>query len=157
MGIDLFGLRPYQSDAVGQIINHWTSGRSAVLCQLPTGGGKSRIIRAIVDNYAQSRKVIYLIAHRQTLVKQLSQEITEAGINHGIIQAGAPYIRYRVQVCSMQTLVRRLDKLPEPEIVIVDECHHLKSNSYMRILNTWPDAKLLGMTATPQRIDGGLR
>lgn len=154
MAVDLFGLRPYQAEAVGRIVSFWTSGRSAILCQLPTGGGKSRIIRAIVDNYAQSRKVIYLIAHRQTLVRQLSTEIQEAGINHGIIQAGAPYIRYRVQVCSMQTLVRRLDKLPEPEIVIVDECHHLKSNSYMRILDRWPEAKLLGMTATPQRIDG---
>lgn len=151
---DLFGLRPYQLDAVSQIEKYWSEGKQAVLCQLPTGGGKSRIIRQIVDDYAQSKKVIYLIAHRQTLVDQLSREIKEADINHGIIQAGMPYIRYRVQVCSMQTLVRRMDKLAEPEILIADECHHLKSNSYMSILRRWPNAKLLGMTATPQRIDG---
>src|SRR5574344_289759 len=151
---DLFGLRPYQLDAVSQIERYWSEGKQAVLCQLPTGGGKSRIIRQIVDDYAQSKKVIYLIAHRQTLVEQLSNEIKEADIKHGIIQAGMPYIRYRVQVCSMQTLVRRLDKLAEPEIVIIDETHHIKSNSYLGIIRHWPNAKLLGMTATPQRIDG---
>ena len=151
---DLFGLRPYQLDAVSQIEKYWSEGKHAVLCQLPTGGGKSRIIRQIVDDYAQSKKVIYLIAHRQTLVDQLSREIKEADIKHGIIQAGMPYIRYRVQVCSMQTLVRRMDKLAEPEIVIIDEVHHIKSNSYLGIIRHWPNAKLLGMTATPQRIDG---
>lgn len=119
---DLFGLRPYQLDAVSQIEKYWSEGKQAVLCQLPTGGGKSRIIRQIVDDYSQSKKVIYLIAHRQTLVEQLSREISEADIKHGIIQAGMPYIRYRVQVCSMQTLVRRMDKLAEPEILIADEC-----------------------------------
>ena len=119
---DLFGLRPYQLDAVSQIERYWSEGKHAILCQLPTGGGKSRIIRQIVDDYSQSKKVIYLIAHRQTLVEQLSNEIKEADIKHGIIQAGMPYIRYRVQVCSMQTLVRRLDKLAEPEILIADEC-----------------------------------
>ena len=119
---DLFGLRPYQLDAVSQIEKYWSEGKQSVLFQLPTGGGKSRIIRQIVDDYSQSKKVIYLIAHRQTLVDQLSREVSEADIKHGIIQAGMPYIRYRVQVCSMQTLVRRLDKLAEPEILIADEC-----------------------------------
>ena len=154
MGNGIFGLRPYQLDAVAKIEKYWSEGKQAVLCQLPTGGGKSRIIRQIVDDYAQSKKVIYLIAHRQTLVEQLSNEIKEADIKHGIIQAGMPYIRYRVQVCSMQTLVRRMDKLAEPEIIVIDEIHHVKSNSYMNILRHWPNAKLLGMTATPQRIDG---
>jgi superfamily II DNA or RNA helicase len=150
----MFGLRPYQLDAVAKIEQYWSQGKQAVLFQLPTGGGKSRIIRQIVDDYSQSKKVIYLIAHRQTLVEQLSREVSEADIKHGIIQAGMPYIRYRVQVCSMQTLVRRLDKLAEPEIIVIDEIHHVKSNSYMNILNYWPNAKVLGLTATPQRIDG---
>ena len=119
---NLFNLRPYQLDAVSQIESCWSKGIQCVVCQLPTGGGKSRIIRQITDNYAANKKVIYLVAHRNTLVRQLSQEIAEADIKHGIIQAGSPFIRYRIQVCSMQTLVRRLDKLAEPEIVIIDEC-----------------------------------
>ncbi|NBK24934.1 MAG: DEAD/DEAH box helicase, partial [Spirochaetia bacterium] len=151
---NLFNLRPYQLDAVSQIEDCWAKGIQCVVCQLPTGGGKSRIIRQITDNYAANKKVIYLVAHRNTLVRQLSQEIAEADIKHGIIQSGAPFIRYRIQVCSMQTLVRRLDKLAEPEIIIVDEVHHIRSGSYMKILNFWPDAKVLGMTATPSRPDG---
>lgn len=151
---NLFNLRPYQLDAVSQIEDCWSKGIQCVVCQLPTGGGKSRIIRQITDNYAANKKVIYLVAHRNTLVRQLSQEIAEADIKHGIIQAGSPFIRYRIQVCSMQTLVRRLDKLAEPEIIIADEAHHCRSASYMKILNHWPNAKVLGMTATPSRPDG---
>jgi len=144
----------HQQEAVDSINEDWKSGKDSICCQLCTGGGKSRIIRTIVDQWADRKKVIYIIAHRSTLVKQLSEELTEAGLQHGIIKAGSPYIKYRVQVCSMQTLVRRLDKLPEPSLIVVDECHHLKSKSYMKILETWKSAKLLGMTATPQRQDG---
>lgn len=119
---NLFGLRPYQLTAVSKIEQYWSEGIQSVVCQLPTGAGKSRIIRQITDNYAANKKVIYLVAHRNTLVRQLSLEIAEADIKHGIIQAGAPFLRYRIQVCSMQTLVRRLEKLAEPEIIIIDEC-----------------------------------
>jgi superfamily II DNA or RNA helicase len=112
----------HQQDAVDRINEDWKSGKNSICCQLCTGGGKSRIIRTIVDQWADRKKVIYIIAHRNTLVKQLSEELTEAGLQHGIIKSGSPYIKYRVQVCSMQTLVRRLDKLPEPSLIVVDEC-----------------------------------
>jgi len=154
MSESLFSLWPHQEKAVCEIEKAWSNGVQRVLCQSPTGSGKSRILRTIVDNHSQSKAVIYIIAHRSTLVRQLSDEISDAGIRHGIIQSGAPYIRYRVQVCSMQTLVRRLDKLPSPELIIIDECHHIKAKSYLSIINKWSKAKLLGMTATPQRTDG---
>ena len=57
---NLFNLRPYQLDAVSQIEDCWAKGIQCVVCQLPTGGGKSRIIRQITDNYAANKKVIYL-------------------------------------------------------------------------------------------------
>lgn len=150
----IFGLWPHQVDAVGMIESSWADGVRSVLYQLPTGGGKSRIIRTIVDNHAAMRKIIYIIAHRNTLVHQLSQEIAQADIKHGIIQAGSPFVRYRVQVCSMQTLVRRLDKMPEPSLIIADEAHHAKAASYQAILAKWPQARILGVTATPERPDG---
>ena len=151
---DLFGLWPHQETAVTEIETAWKNRIKSVCLQLSTGGGKTRIIRTIVDNHAQSKKVIYVIAHRSTLVRQLSDELTEGGIKHGIIQAGCPYIKYRVQVCSIQTLVRRIDKLPEPEIIIIDECHHSRSNTYQEVLKSWPNALMLGVTATPRRPDG---
>ena len=151
---NIFGLRPYQQDAVCQIEDKWANGERAVLYQLPTAGGKSRIIRTIVDNHCSAKDVIYVIAHRSTLVGQLSKELDEADIKHGIIQAGFPYVRYRTQVCSMQTLIRRLDKLPEASIIIVDESHHIANNSYTKIMEKWPNANILGVTATPSRPDG---
>lgn len=151
---DLFGLWPHQEQAVTEIETAWKNRIKSVCLQLSTGGGKTRIIRTIVDNHAQSKKVIYVIAHRSTLVRQLSDELTEGGIKHGIIQAGSPYIKYRVQVCSIQTLVRRIDKLPEPEIIIIDEAHHSRSNTYQQIIKVWKNALMLGVTATPRRPDG---
>lgn len=150
----LFDLRDYQENMVYDIENSWNSGIRSICIQLPTGAGKTRVLRTIIDNHSLSKKVIYVIAHRKNLVQQLSDELTEIELQHGIIGARSPYIKYRVQVCSMQTLVRRIDKLPEPEIIIVDEFHHGRSKSYMQIFKTWAGAKVLGCTATPRRPDG---
>lgn len=144
----------HQEKAVCEIENSFSSGIHAVCCQMPTGSGKSRVIRQIVENHSQSKKIIYIIAHRESLVNQLSNEVSEAGIRHGIIAAGRPYLRYRVQVCSMQTLVRRLDKIEEPDMLIIDEVHHAMAGSYLKIIQRYPDAKILGLTATPARLSG---
>jgi superfamily II DNA or RNA helicase len=151
---DLFGLWDHQQKAVTEIEQAWLSGVRSVCYQLGTGGGKSRIIRTIVDNHSMSKKVIYVIAHRSNLVKQLSDELTGAGIRHGIIQSGMPYIKYRVQVCSIQTLVNRIEKLPVPEIIILDEAHHSKAPTFLKIITAWSGAYILGVTATPRRPDG---
>jgi len=147
-------LWPHQQKAITEIESSWNSGINRVLFQLSTGGGKSRIIRAITDIHYNSKKVIYILAHRDNLIDQLSEEITEQGIKHGIIKSGYPYIKYRVQVCSIQTLARRLGKVEDPEIIIIDECHHIKANQYLNVLKKWPDSKILGVTATPARTDG---
>jgi DNA repair protein RadD len=112
------------------------------------------VIRHIVDNHSMSKKIIYVIAHRINLVRQLSEELTSAGIKHGIIASGMPYIKYRVQVCSIQTLVNRLEKIPPAEIIIFDESHHAKAPIFLKIITAWKDSKILGVTATPRRPDG---
>lgn len=126
----------HQQEAVDRIHEAWNSGKKRVLDQLCTGGGKSRIIRTVVDQWVEEKRTrVYVVAHRNTLVDQLSAELTEAGLMHGIIKSGSPYLAYRTQVCSMQTLVRRLDKLPEPGLIIVDECFPVgtKINGYGNI------------------------
>jgi DNA repair protein RadD len=150
---NLYGLWPHQEKAVVDIETAWRNGYRSVCYQLGTGGGKSRILRQIINNHYAAKKTIYLIAHRKNLVDQLSDEIREAGINHGIIAAGKPYIRYRVQVASLQTLVRRKG-LPESDLIVIDEFHHARSKSYLSIIERWPDALVLGVTATPERLDG---
>ncbi|HUT43391.1 MAG TPA: DEAD/DEAH box helicase [Desulfobacterales bacterium] len=152
--MNLFSLRDYQEKAVNDIEQAWASGNKSVCLQLPTGAGKTRILRTIIDNHTQSKKIIYVIAHRKNLVVQLSDELTSIDLKHGIIGASSPYINYRIQVCSLQTLIRRKDNLPDPEILIIDEAHHNVSKSYLSIFEKWPDAKVLGCTATPKRLDG---
>lgn len=151
---DLFGLWPHQEEAVTAIETAWRDGIRSVCYQLSTGGGKSRVLRTITDNHAASRKTIYVMAHTRKLVGQLSRELDDAGIRHGRVQAGYPRLKYRVQVCSMQTLVRRLDGLDPCDIVIIDEAHHLKASSYLKILDVLQPDHILGVTATPRRPDG---
>lgn len=154
MSSNLFSLWPHQERAVAEVERAWSEGVQSLIVQVPTGGGKSRIIRQITDNHAASKKVIYLTVHASALVEQLSEEITAAGIRHGIIKSGFPMLRYRVQVCSIQTLKNRLHLLPEPAIIIQDECHHSRANSHQAVYNYWPRALRLGFTATPRRTDG---
>jgi superfamily II DNA or RNA helicase len=150
----MIDLWEHQINAVCKIEKAWLDGINSICYQLPTGGGKTRILRTIVDNHSRSKKVIYIIAHRKNLVKQLSKEVESIGIKHGVIAANTPYLRYRVQVASLQTIVRRIDKIPEPEIMIIDEFHHCKSKSYLSLIETWSNSKILGVTATPARLDG---
>lgn len=145
-------LRKYQAEGVQGILDLWKEFER-VLYQLGTGGGKTRIIREIVDILKTSMVTIYIVAHRDNLVDQLSGELHDAGIRHGIIKADAPYLRYRVQVCSIQTLVRRFDKIDDGDYIIIDEAHHAKASYYIKVLNRYPRAKVLGMTATPRRPD----
>ena len=150
---NIYSLWPHQEKAVFEIESAYQNGFVSVLYQCPTGGGKSRILRTIIDNHAIAKKTIYIIAHRKNLVDQLSEELEDANIKHGIIAAGKPYIRYRVQVASLQTLTRRRG-LPDSDLIVIDEAHHCKSKSYLSIINRWPNALILGVTATPERLDG---
>ena len=147
-------LWPHQNKAVKEIFDLWFEGYKSICYQLGTGGGKSRIIRTIVNNHAAGKNVIYIVAHRKNLVKQLSDEISEVGIKHGIIGNGAPYIKYRVQVCSINTLYRKVETLPYPDLIIVDESHHYTSKTFRKIFDVWSDALVCGFTATPRRPDG---
>jgi superfamily II DNA or RNA helicase len=149
----LFNLWPHQESAVNEIQKAWSQEIKSICVQGATGSGKSRIIRTIVDWYRKDKKIIYIIAHRKNLVQQLSNEISEIGIKHGIIKSGSPYVRYRIQVASLQTIVRR-HNIPEPDIIIIDEFHHCKCKSYMNLIEKWSNAKTLGLTATPARTDG---
>lgn len=145
---------PHQTKAFDEIEYSWDNGVKSICYQLATAGGKTWIIKAVVSKHSKNKKIIYIIAHRKNLVKQLSNEIETAGIRHGLIAANTPYINYRVQVASLQTIIKRIDRIPEPEILIIDEGHHCKSKSYMKLINKWIDAKILLTTATPARLDG---
>ena len=101
-----------------------------------------------------------VLAHRREIISQTSEKLRDLGIVHGIIQAGVPARPLEdVQVASIQTLHRRAIhaetmELPRADLLVIDEAHHCPADTYSKIIASYPDAILLGLTATPCRGDG---
>jgi superfamily II DNA or RNA helicase len=146
-------LRPYQREGIQQIFDTWRQGRRSVLFQMPTGTGKTVLFSHIVKRgYDHGRKML-IVVHRRELIDQALSHLRGHGIDAGIILAGYPSDYEKiVQVASIQTLSRR--QHPDANLVIIDECHHAKAKTYRRLWALYPDAKFLGVTATPIRLDG---
>jgi superfamily II DNA or RNA helicase len=148
-------LFPYQQDLVNNIREQYIQGSKSVLAVLPTGGGKT-IVFSQVTQTAQSRgKCVWILVHRIELLRQTSDKLNQFGVEHGLINPRfSPKYYESVQVASVQTLVNRLDKLPAPDLIIIDECHHTVAGSWKKIIDYHPNALILGVTATPVRGDG---
>lgn len=149
-------LRPYQEQLLEDIRASMRRGHRRVLAVMPTGAGKGTTIAVMVSNAAERGHRVLILAHRAELIADLSQRIHGLGINHGILSNGyREDLRHPVQVGSVQTVVRRLGRIPPPLMVIQDEAHHLVAgNMWGRIIETWPTAFLIGKTATPERLSG---
>jgi DNA repair protein RadD len=152
-------LRSYQERAIDDLRNAYQSGSRAPLMVLPTGGGKTCIIATISANAAARDRRVLIMVHRRELIHQASSKLNWVGLQHGIIAAGIPPSDHAVQIASVQTLARRLGRIDlQPSLIIIDEAHHATAGQWARILDHWPDAYRLGVTATPCRLDGcGLR
>ena len=149
-------LRPYQEQLLEDIRDAMRAGHRRILAVMPTGSGKGTTIAAMVASAAERGHRVLILAHRAELVADLSGRIHGFGINHGIIAAGyREDLRQPVQVGSVQTVVRRLDRITAPSMVIQDEAHHLVAgNMWGKVIDTWPKAFLIGKTATPERLSG---
>lgn len=148
-------LRPYQQALIDGGREAYRQGNRSVLFNLPTGGGKTVTASTIVHGAAQKQNVVWWLCHRRELVAQASQTFHALGIPHGTVQSG--YVsnpNALVQVGSIQTVAKRLDQLPEPALIVFDECHHIGAASWDDIFHRFPRAKVLGLTATPWRLDG---
>lgn len=147
-------LRPYQAKAIDEAREAYRQHR-AVLFQLPTGGGKTVTASTVVHGAAQKRNRVWWLTHRRELATQASRTFHALGIPHGLVQAGGiTDANALVQVASIQTIARRLDKLPEPALIVFDEAHHIGAAQWDAVFNHYPRAKILGLTATPWRLDG---
>ena len=149
-----YALWDYQQKNFDACIDFLTHGGRSVVLQQPTGTGKSRVGVEIVQYFKNQSKPIYFITQSGNLLWQFSETLTEYGLNHGIVKSGCPTLRYRVQVISVQSLMSRLHLIDEPYAVIFEECHHAASNQFKKVLEVWPNVKLIGLTATPSRPDG---
>ena len=156
-------LRPYQISAKREIYRAWETCRT-VLFQMPTGTGKTRLFSSIIKDIRRQgqaenvRKRVLVLAHRTELIQQIDETLSlKYGIGHGIIKSGIEETwNSTVQVASVQTIVRRLEKWAAKDFsyIIIDEAHHAVSATYLTICKKFPEAKILGVTATPCRLTG---
>ena len=142
----MISLRPYQQDLVRDIRDSINHGKHSVCAVLGCGGGKS-VIAAEIARLATNRDnpVLFLV-HRRELCDQIARTFNGQGVNPQLCDIG-----------MVQTVTRRLARMREPKLIIQDEAHHALSDTYKRIYAYWPQAKLVGFTATPVRMnEGGL-
>jgi DNA repair protein RadD len=147
-------LRPYQQTLVDQIRLQYQLGHRKVLAVLPTGAGKTVCFSHIAQSAARKGNRVLIAVHRQELLDQACRSLP---MPHGVIAANrAMDLSAAVQVASVQTLARRLHKLPRDffQLVIIDEAHHSNAGTWAKVLDHFHQAHLLGVTATPIRLDG---
>lgn len=148
-------LRDYQELAIAGVSEQFRSGKRRVLLVSPTGSGKTVMFAHLTKPASQKGSTTYIIVHRAELVQQVSDKLNEFGVPHGFIVRGfTPDPTQKVQIAMVQTLVRRLGKYKAPDFIICDEAHHGAAGSWKKVLSTYSNAHVLGVTATPERLDG---
>lgn len=153
-------LRPYQQEAKDAIFEQWDNGVKKTLLVLPTGCGKTVVFAKVTEDCVRQGNRVLILAHRGELLDQAADKLMKTtGLGCALEKAESTCQGswFRVVVGSVQTLMRqkRLDQLPEDffDTIIIDEAHHCISDSYQKVLKHFPDAQILGVTATPDRGD----
>lgn len=153
-------LRPYQQEAKQAVFHEWDTGNRKTLLVLPTGCGKTVVFAKITEECVRSGERVLILAHRGELLEQAADKIGKAtGLKCAVEKAENSCIGswYRVVVGSVQSLMRekRIGQFTSDyfDTIIVDEAHHCISDGYQRVLQHFDQAKVLGVTATPDRGD----
>lgn len=148
-------LRDYQQAGVGRIREAFARRTRRVLFCLPTGGGKTIVFCWIGAAVAARGKRVVVLVHRAELLKQVFKALAGMGVEHGLIAAGHPATEAAVQVASVATLARRLAAgFSPPDLLVVDECHHAVAGTWNKVIGAAPESFVLGVSATPARLDG---
>jgi len=156
----MFQLRPYQAEAKQAILAAWDEGYRKTLLVLPTGCGKTVVFSSVTENQVNKGHRVLIMAHRGELLDQAADKLRSAsGLESVLEKADSTSLGsfLPVTVGSVQSLAqeKRLARFPNDyfQDIIVDEAHHCLSDSYQRVLDHFPDANILGVTATPDRGD----
>ena len=152
-------LRPDQLAPLDETADHMRAGHRRILIQAPTGWGKT-VVTAETFRRAVSKGFTCAFAvHRFELIRQSARTFDRFGIPYGIVSPYHPMTLHQpVQIISIPTWLRRFERLPRFNFIAADEAHHAAARTWARVLQTYPDAYQIGLTATPQRLDGqGLR
>lgn len=154
------GLRPYQTEARRRIHAEWDAGHRRTLLVLPTGTGKTVVFAAVAEDCVRAGQRVLVLAHRGELLDQAADKIHRStGLRCALEQARHSSLDspLRITVGSVQTLgqEKRLARFGHDWFgaIIIDEAHHAVTGGYRQVLDWFPDARVLGVTATPDRGD----
>lgn len=136
-------LRDYQIDLLDRLYHAYQTGYKAPCIVLPCGGGKSIIIAAAAKHFTDAGRTVLFLVHRQELCGQIARTFLRAGVDMELCR-----------IVMVQTMVRRLKNAPAPDLIITDENHHSLAATYKKIYQAFPGVLRLGVTATPERLDG---
>lgn len=150
------GLRPRQIQAIADVTNAYRTGHKAPIMVAPTGFGKTHTSAEIIRRAIAKGRRVWFLAHLKEILDATAGKLRDEKIQHGFIMAGRlSDRRQQVQIVSVQTAVRRLDRLDKPDLIIIDEAHLAVAATYQDIIK-WAGAECwrLLLTATPVRLDG---
>ena len=142
-----FLLRPYQTDMKRRIFAEWELHRS-LMVQMPTGTGKTHLLASVIRDLSEAtgNKDVWIITHRRELVEQIEETVARYGMRSS---------EGRVKAMSIQWLSRHWDDMDgrRPGLIVIDEAHHALAATYKELWSRHPEARKLGMTATPCRLN----
>lgn len=146
-------LYDYQEDMKGRIEGELRLHRS-VMVQMPTGTGKTYLLTAVIDSFVSNNPMekVWIVAHRRELVSQIDETVRKF---HSYYASNTSSLLSSVKAMSIQWLMRHYDEIEEePGIIVIDEAHHALAKTYKEMWERFPNAKFLGLTATPCRLNG---
>lgn len=149
-------LRDYQQQCIDGLRSAFSNKHRRVLLVAPTGAGKTVMFSYLTQKLTERGNRVLLLAHRDFLLDQIGGTLARFGIPHGFIAAKRKReLCHLTQVAGVHTLKNRVGKIAwQPDWIICDEAHHATAGSWDVILSAYPSARVVGVTATPQRLDG---
>ena len=143
----------YQEDMKERIEKALRLHRS-VMAQMPTGTGKTYLLTAVIDSFVSNNPMekVWIVAHRRELVSQIDETVRKF---HSYSASNTSSLLLSVKAMSIQWLMRHYDEIEEePGMIVIDEAHHALAKTYKEMWKRFPNAKFLGLTATPCRLNG---
>lgn len=148
-------LRPHQAKALDDLRAAYRGGKRAPVLVMATGGGKTHTSAEIIRSAVARGRRVWFMAHLREILDTTSAKLTAEGIKHNYVMADRPHdYGAQVHVVSVQTAARRLADLSRPDLVVIDECHLAVAATYRLVVEAVGSPILLGLTATPARLDG---
>lgn len=138
--IFMLKLRPYQKELIQKTYESMANGNKRPLVVAPTGSGKTAMFAWMAEQTQAKNNNVWFLVHRVELFDQTVETFEKFNIERKSIYVG---------------MIRRQNKdFPDPDLIVLDEAHHSTAGTWQKIINRFPDSYIIGLTATPCRLDG---